>query len=208
MVNKSYSALEQGFLCCRQCHKVLPYQQQSVVLCPRCHSKVYPRIPNSLSQSWALLISGFIFYIPANVLPIMTLTKGGAASTDTIMSGIIHLAHIGMLPIASIVFIASILVPALKMIALAMILLATQFKWSMKMKTRTKMYRMIEFVGRWSMLDIFVISILLGIVQFGAIASVDIEPGGLLFAIVIILTMLAALRFDSRLIWDDINEFN
>lgn len=124
------------------------------------------------------------------------------------MSGIINLANIGMAPIAVIVFIASILVPALKIIALAMILLATQFKWSMSTYMRTKMYRIIEFVGRWSMLDVFVISILLGIVKFNKIASVDIEPAGLLFAVVIILTMLAAMRFDSRLIWDDINEPN
>ncbi|RLA22728.1 MAG: paraquat-inducible membrane protein A [Gammaproteobacteria bacterium] len=207
-MNKSYSALKQGFLCCRQCHKVILEKQQKVIQCPRCQSKVYPRIPNSLSQSWALLISGFILYIPANVLPIMTLTKGGVIRTDTIMSGIINLANIGMAPIAVIVFIASILVPALKMVALAMILLATQFKWTMSTYMRTQMYRMIEFVGRWSMLDVFVISILLGIVKFNKIASVDIEPAGLLFAIVIILTMLAAMRFDSRLIWDDINELS
>jgi paraquat-inducible protein A len=208
MVNKSYSALKQGFLCCRQCHKVLPQKQQQVIQCPRCQNKVYPRIPNSLSQSWALLISGFFLYIPANILPIMTLTKGGTIRTDTIMSGIINLANIGMAPIAVIVFIASILVPALKIIALAMILLATQFKWPMSTYMRTQMYRIIEFVGRWSMLDVFVISILLGIVKFNKIASVDIEPAGLLFAVVIILTMLAAMRFDSRLIWDDINEPN
>lgn len=206
MVNKSFSALKQGFLCCRQCHKVVSQNQQQVIQCPRCQSKVYPRIPNSLSQSWALLISGFILYIPANILPIMTLTKGGVIRADTIMSGIINLAKIDMVPIAVIVFIASILVPALKMIALAMILLATQFKWPMSTHIRMKMYRIIEFVGRWSMLDIFVISILLGIVKFNKIASVDIEPAAVLFAVVIILTMLAAMRFDSRLIWDDINE--
>ncbi len=206
MVNKSFSALKQGFLCCRQCHKVVSQKQQQVIQCPRCQSKVYPRIPHSLSQSWALLISGFILYIPANILPIMTLTKGGVMRADTIMSGIINLAKIDMVPIAVIVFIASILVPALKMIALAMILLATQFKWPMSTHIRMKMYRIIEFVGRWSMLDIFVISILLGIVKFNKIASVDIEPAAVLFAVVIILTMLAAMRFDSRLIWDDINE--
>lgn len=207
-ISKFVSALEQGYLCCRSCHKVLPQQKQQTAQCPRCKSKVYPRVPNSLAQSWALLISGFILYIPANVLPIMTLNKAGVLRTDTIMSGIINLVHIGMTPIAIIVFIASVLVPLLKMLALTLILMAVQFNWQRNAALNAKMYRMIEFVGRWSMLDIFVISILLGIVKFNKIASVDIEPAALLFAIVVLLTMLAAMRFDSRLIWDGIDEDN
>ncbi|NOR79756.1 MAG: paraquat-inducible membrane protein A [Methyloprofundus sp.] len=208
MANKSISALRQGYLCCRVCHKTLAQNGQEVVQCPRCHSEVYSRTPHSLAQSWALLISSFILYIPANVLPIMTLNKAGVIRTDTIMSGIINLLHIGMEPIALIVFIASILVPLLKMFGLALILLAVQFNWQRNACLRTKMYRMIEYVGRWSMLDIFVISILLGIVKFNKVASVDIEPAALLFESVVLLTMFAALRFDSRLIWDDINEQN
>ena len=206
MGNKPVSALQQGYLCCRVCHKTLPQNTQKERQCPRCHTKVYPRIPNSIAQSWALLISSFILYIPANVLPIMTLHKAGMIRTDTILSGIINLVNIGMLPIALIVFIASILIPLLKMLGLALILLAVQFRWQRNVRLRTNMYRMIEFVGRWSMLDIFVISILLGIVKFNKVASVDIEPAALLFEIVVLLTMFAALRFDSRLIWDDINE--
>lgn len=208
MENKSISALRQGYLCCRVCHKTLRHNTQTVMQCPRCNTKVYPRIPNSLAQSWALLISSLILYIPANVLPIMTLNKAGVMRTDTIMSGITNLVNIGMEPIALIVFIASILVPLLKMVGLALILLAVQFNWQRNVRLRTNMYRMIEYVGRWSMLDIFVISILLGIVKFNKIASVDIEPAALLFELVVLLTMFAALRFDSRLIWDDINELN
>lgn len=206
MKNKPTSALRQGYLCCQVCHKTLAQNGQKVVQCPRCHSEVHARIPHSLGQSWALLISSFILYIPANVLPIITLNKAGVMRTDTIMSGIINLVHIGMEPIALIVFIASILVPLLKMFGLALILLAVQFNWQRNVRLRTKMYRMIEYVGRWSMLDIFVISILLGIVKFNKVASVDIEPAALLFESVVLLTMFAALRFDSRLIWDDINE--
>ncbi|BCG63837.1 MAG: paraquat-inducible protein A [Methyloprofundus sp.] len=207
MESKPLSALQQGYLCCRSCHKLIPQKGQTMVHCPRCHSKVYPRIPHSFSQSWALLISGFILYIPANILPIMTLYKGGAIRTDTIMSGIINLINIGMTPIAIIVFIASILVPLLKMLALAMILLAVQCKRQCNVCIRTKLYRIVEFVGRWSMLDIFVISILLGIVKFNNMASVEVEPAAWIFASVVILTMLAAKRFDSRLIWDEINEY-
>ncbi len=206
MGNRPLSALQQGYLCCRSCHKLIPKAGQ-VMRCPRCRRKVYPRVPYSLAQSWALLLSGFFLYIPANVLPIMTLYKGGTIRTDTIMSGIINLMHIGMTPIAIIVFIASILVPLLKMLALAMILLAVQCKRQCNVCLRTKMYRVVEFVGRWSMLDIFVISILVGIVKFGRVASVDVEPAAWLFACVVILTMLAAMRFDSRLIWDEINEY-
>ena len=208
METKAISALRQGYLCCRVCHKTVAQDAQKMIECPRCQTPIYPRTPNSLAQSWALLISSFILYIPANVLPIMSLNKSGVIRTDTIMSGIINLASIGMQPIALIVFIASILVPLLKMIGLALILLAVQFKWQRNACLRTRMYRMIEFVGRWSMLDIFVISILLGIVKFNKVASVDIEPAALLFQIVVLLTMFAALRFDSRLIWDDINEQN
>ncbi|NOR81364.1 MAG: paraquat-inducible membrane protein A [Methyloprofundus sp.] len=206
MGNKPVSALQQGYLCCRVCHKILSQNTQKEKQCPRCHTKVYARIPNSIAQSWALLISSFILYIPANVLPIMTLNKAGMIRTDTILSGIINLVNIGMFPIALIVFIASILVPLLKMLGLALILLAVQFRWQRNVRLRTNMYRMIEFAGRWSMLDIFVISILLGIVKFNKVASVDIEPAALIFEVVVLLTMFAALRFDSRLIWDDINE--
>ncbi len=206
MAHNPVSALRQGYLCCRVCQKTLPQNILKAQQCPRCNTMVHPRIPNSITQSWALLISSFILYIPANVLPIMTLNKAGVIRTDTIMSGIINLVNIGMEPIALIVFIASILVPLLKMVGLALILLAVQFNWQRNVRLRTKMYRMIEYVGRWSMLDIFVISILLGIVKFNKIASVDIEPAALLFEIVVLLTMFAALRFDSRLIWDDINE--
>lgn len=200
------SALQQGYLSCRHCHKLMIDSQAELHYCPRCHSKVHPRTPQSLRWSWALLLSGFFLYIPANVLPIMTLNKMWILRTDTIMSGIINLYNIGMAPIAAIVFIASIVVPLLKMIALAYILLAIQFKWQKGVLLRSKMYRMVEFIGRWSMLDIFVISILLAVVKFGNVASVNLEPAALLFEVVVILTMLAALCLDSRLIWDSGND--
>lgn len=203
MGNNVDSALQRGYLCCRVCSKLISDNHQSIQYCPRCQSKVYQRIPNSLAQSWALLMSGFMLYIPANILPIMTLNKAGSIRTDTIMSGITNLVNIGMEPIALIVFIASILVPLLKMLALTLILLSVQFKNRRGKQLNNSMFHIVEYVGRWSMLDIFVISILLGIVKFNSIASVDIEPAALLFAMVILLTMLAALRFDSRLIWDN-----
>ncbi len=200
------SALKQGYLSCRHCHKLINNSSAAQHYCPRCHSKIHPRVPQSLRWSWALLLTGFALYIPANVLPIMTLNKMWVLRTDTIMSGITNLYNIGMAPIAAIVFIASIIVPLLKMITLAYILLAIQFKWQKGVLLRSKMYRMVEFVGRWSMLDIFVISILLAIVKFGNVASVNLEPAAILFALVVALTMLAAQCLDSRLIWDSGND--
>jgi len=201
-VDEKKSALEQGYLSCRHCHKLIEQGGQEFEYCPRCHSKVYARIPYSLRWSWALLLSGFFLYIPANILPIMTLNKMWVLRTDTIMSGIINLYNIGMAPIAAIVFTASVIVPLLKMVALAYILLAIQFKKNRSYLFDCRMFRIVEFIGRWSMLDIFVISILLGMVKFGNVASVNLEPAALLFEIVVILTMLAALSLDSRLIWD------
>lgn len=206
MVHKSDSALHHGYLCCRVCEKVLVQQAQQTLQCPRCHSKVYPRLPNSLAQSWALLLSGIFLYIPANILPIMTLSKATAIRTDTIMSGVINLVRIDMPLIALLVFIASILIPLLKMLALVLIFLAVQYKWHRSAQLNTKMFHVVEFVGRWSMLDIFIMSILLGIVKFDKVASVDLQPAALIFALVVLLTMFAALRFDSRLIWDTQNE--
>lgn len=206
MENKPDSALHHGYLCCRVCEKLLLQNTLQVQQCPRCHSKVYPRLPNSLAQSWALLLSGAFLYIPANILPIMTLHKVTAIRTDTIMSGIINLVKIDMPLIAVLVFGASILIPLLKMISLALIFLAVQYKWPRSAQINAKMFRIIEFVGRWSMLDIFIMSILLGIVKFDKVASVDFQPAALIFALVVLLTMFAALRFDSRLIWDSHNE--
>ncbi len=208
MRNNNLSALEQGYLSCRICHKLIQMTDNEPRRCSRCHTIVYSRIPNSIAQTWALLITGMILLIPANILPIMSLTKGGVVRTDTIMSGIVNLYRIGMGPIATIVFIASIAVPLLKIITLAFILLSVQLQWRINTVIRLKMYQIIEFVGRWSMLDILVISILLAIVKFNNIASVVVEPAALVFLGAVIVTMFAAMRFDSRLIWDNVDECN
>jgi len=205
METKNISALQQGYISCRHCHTLLNYQSNIKQYCPLCHSRVSPRIPHSVSRSWALLLSAFFLYIPANVLPIMSINKAGVVRTDTIMSGIIHLYNIEMQPIALIVFIASILVPLLKMLAVGIILLAIQLRWQDTVGLRSHLYHWVEFVGRWSMLDIFVISILLGVVKF-SMASVSLEPAAFLFELVVILSMLSALQLDSRLIWDVDND--
>ena len=203
MKHNSYSTVrDQGFLHCSVCHKLFRTYNTEPARCPRCESTVYSRIPHSLSQTWALLITSIILFIPANILPVMTVEKLGSSKADTIFSGIVNLMNSGMLPIAAIIFIASILVPLFKMLILFYLLFSVQLKWKFNIRQRMLLYRLIDFVGRWSMLDIFVIAILITLVSFGKIISIYAGPAATAFTAVVILTMIAAMRFDSRLMWD------
>jgi len=150
-----------------------------------------------------LLITAAILYIPANLLPIMTINSLGQGDPSTIMSGVIQLVQHGMFPIAAVVFIASILVPTFKLVGIGLLLFSVQRHQPLSAQQRIIMYRFIEFIGRWSMLDIFVIAILVAVVNFGRLASVEANLGAAAFASVVILTMLAAVTFDPRLIWDN-----
>jgi paraquat-inducible protein A len=187
---------------CLVCHKLVPLQEREKIFCPRCGAAVHSRIPDSLAKTWAYLLSAMLLYAPANILPIMTVSGVGGGKADTIMSGIISLMTSGMIPIGIIVFIASIFVPLLKMVALLVLLLSVHFRWRLSARQRTRLYRLTEFIGRWSMLDIYVIMILIALVSFGAIASIETGPAATAFAAVVTLTMLAAMSFDARLIWD------
>ncbi|RRW64793.1 paraquat-inducible membrane protein A [Pseudomonas fluorescens] len=197
-------AIDAGILVCTECHELNKQEadadEQS---CTRCGAQVHARRPNSLTRTWALLITAAIIYIPANVLPIMTVSSLGQGEPSTIMSGVIELVQHGMIPIASVVFIASILVPTFKLVGIALLLFSVQRRQPLSARQRIWMYRFIEFIGRWSMLDIFVIAILVAVVNFGRIASVEANLGAVAFATVVILTMLAAVTFDPRLIWDN-----
>lgn len=197
-------AIDAGILVCTECHE-LNKQEADVdeQSCTRCGAQVHARRPNSLTRTWALLITAAIIYVPANVLPIMTVSSLGQGEPSTIMSGVIELVQHGMIPIASVVFIASILVPTFKLVGIALLLFSVQRRQPLSARQRIWMYRFIEFIGRWSMLDIFVIAILVAVVNFGRIASVEANLGAVAFATVVILTMLAAVTFDPRLIWDN-----
>ncbi|MBH3414737.1 MULTISPECIES: paraquat-inducible protein A [Pseudomonas] len=197
-------AIDAGILVCNECHELNRQDNQSdSQTCTRCGAVVHARRPNSIIRTWALLITASILYIPANLLPIMTVKSLGQGSGDTIMSGVITLLKHGMVPIAAVVFIASILVPTFKLVGIALLLYSVQRRQPLSARQRILMYRFIEFIGRWSMLDIFVIAILVAVVNFGRIASVEANLGAVAFATVVILTMLAALTFDPRLIWDN-----
>ena len=170
--------------------------------CPRCSAPLHQRKPNSLTRTWALLITAAILYIPANLFPIMTVISLGHGEPDTIISGVIALADAGLWPLAALVFFASILVPVLKLAGLTMLLITTQRGSTWRLQDRTVLYRIIEFVGRWSMIDIFMISILVALVQLGEIATIEPGIGAIAFASVVIITMIASESFDPRLMWD------
>ncbi|MCY1292292.1 Paraquat-inducible protein A [compost metagenome] len=199
-------AIDAGILVCAECHQLNRItDEQSQQQCRRCDAKLHARRPNSIARSWALLITATILFIPANLLPIMTVNFFGNGSPATIMGGVISLIQADMIPIALVVFIASTLVPTFKLVGLALLLYSVQRHQPMPPHQRILMYRFIEWVGRWSMLDIFVIAILVALVNFGNLASIEADLGATAFASVVVLTMLAALTFDPRLIWDNTN---
>ncbi len=157
---------------------------------------------NSISITWAFLITAVIAYLPANLYPVMTVVSLGNTQSDTILSGVVFLLLHGDWPLALIVFVASVMVPLLKMAALAYLLLSVQRRSPLRKAQRTRLYRIIEMVGRWSMVDIFVVALMAALVQAGNLATIIPGPGALAFASVVILTIFAAMSFDPRLIWD------
>lgn len=189
---------------CRTCGLLISntYRKTKSNHCPRCDSNLKARKPNSVNRTWALLIAAMIFYVPANIYPILTLTSFGKATTNTIIGGVIELVQAGQWTIAAIVFIASVIVPIFKIAALFFLVISVQMKSSWQPRIRSHLYRFTEFIGRWSMIDIFMISILIALVKLQAIATVEAGAGAIAFAAVVIITMFAAMTFDPRLIWD------
>ncbi len=201
------TARDAGFISCHFCSTLskLPKNvslKNVELVCPCCKSTIHLRKPNSINRTWALLIAALILYIPANTLPIMTFTLWGDGQPDTIFSGVVHLMDGGMWPLALLIFVASVFIPVLKLIILTLLMVSIHLKARWRPKERTVLYRVTEFVGRWSMVDVFVIGILVTLVQFGNSANVTPGLGSLSFAAVVILTMFAARAFDPRLIWD------
>ena len=184
---------------CHDCRQVVAGSEGD---CPRCGAGLHRRKPGSLRRSWALVVSAALLYVPANLLPIMTVIYFGAGQPDTILSGVEALIAAEMWPVALLVFFASITVPVLKLAGLVYLLLSVQRASAHRQRDRTRLYRLIEGVGRWSMVDIFMISLLAALVQLGAIATVEAQLGSIAFAAVVVITMLASESFDPRLIWD------
>ena len=195
-------AIDRSLASCHTCGLLLQLPPGRHGRCPRCGDAVHLRKSNSIRNTWALLLAAVAMYLPANVLPIMTVTSLGNTQSDTIMSGVIYFLKHGDWPLALIIFVASVLVPLLKMIALAYLLLSVQRRSPLRRNQRTRLYRVTELVGRWSMVDVFVVALMAALVQVGELATIEPAAGAVAFASVVILTMLAAMAFDPRLIWD------
>jgi len=171
-----------------------------IAKCHRCGAVLYKRKPNSINRTLALVIAGIVLYVPANVYPIMTFTYLGLSQQTTIWAGVKQLYNDGMWPLAALVFCASIAIPLTKLIGLAYLCLS--LKSEGRKKDRTKLYQVIDVIGRWSMLDVFLLAILVAVVKLGQIATVVPGPGALAFAAVVVITLFAARSFDPRLIWE------
>ncbi|MDR4493965.1 MAG: paraquat-inducible protein A [Nitrospirales bacterium] len=197
------TAGQMGFYACHVCNllaKSEPGEHDAV--CRRCGSPLHLRKPDSVARTWAFLIAAYILFVPANVMPIMHTSSLFGAQADTIMSGVIYLWMSGSWHLALVVFIASILVPSAKLLALTFLVVSVQRRSTWEPMQRTKLYRVVEFVGRWSMLDIFVVAILVALVHLQSLATIEAGFGAVAFGGVVVLTMLAAMEFDPRLIWD------
>ncbi|CAJ0810165.1 hypothetical protein LMG19087_00687 [Ralstonia wenshanensis] len=187
-------------------HEDAPDESTAAPVCPRCMSPMHVRKPDSLARCWALLIAAAAMYLPANLLPVMITDTLLGTQQDTIMSGIVYLWTSGSWHLAIIVFIASFLVPLAKLGILAVLCLSVQQRGRWNPRLRTRLYALVEIIGRWSMLDVFVVTLLAGLVHLSTLAIIKPGPGVGPFAAVVVLTMFAARCFDPRLIWDVIDE--
>ncbi|HZE60636.1 MAG TPA: paraquat-inducible protein A [Burkholderiales bacterium] len=196
-----------GLVSCHTCSLVSRAPETEEALCPRCGSRVHFRKPGSIGRTWAFLIAAMILYVPANTLPMMLTSSLFGSSDDTIISGVIFLWQDGSWYLALLVFVASILVPIAKMLALLVLLVSVQFgAGRLSAEQCSRLHRAIESIGRWSMLDIYVVALLATVVQLAALASVHAGPAAVAFGAVVVLTMLATESFDPRLIWDPVEE--
>lgn len=192
-----------GFVVCERCRQVARLAAAvPTARCPRCGGRVATRKPGSLAQASAFLIAAAILYVPANVLPIMTTATVIHTESDTIMSGVLALIRSGSWPLGALVFFASIVVPLMKLLALAVLIAGAARGRTASPLPATRLYRLVEYVGRWSMLDIFAVTLLVGLVQVQSLATIEPGGGAVAFGAVVVLTMLSALSFDPRLIWD------
>jgi paraquat-inducible protein A len=170
--------------------------------CPRCRSTLHERKPDSVARTWALVIAAAIFYIPANYFPVLSVVQLGAGQPSTILGGVEELVKDGQYPLALLVFFASIAVPVLKLIGLSIMLITIQTGRTGWLRDRVRLYHIVRFIGRWSMIDIFMESLLGALVAFGSVITIEPGVGALAFCAVVILTMFAAETFDPRLMWD------
>lgn len=198
------SALQLGLIACTACGQLVRMRADAPSGgCPRCGARLRARKPHSIERTWALLAASAILYIPAMVLPVMRTGSLFETENHTIIGGVWDLWKTGSWDLAIIVFVASVVVPILKMLALGLLAFTAQRHSRWGQRQRARLYRLVETVGHWSMLDIFVVLLLVALVRFGNLAQTLPQPGIIAFGAVVVLTMLASAGFDPRLIWDD-----
>lgn len=194
-------AKELGLCRCQRCQLACAVNSTPPV-CPRCGTHLKRRKTNPIARTWALMLSALILYIPANIMPILHTSALRHETSSTILGSVVDLWHDGAWDIAMIIFIASVGVPVTKFLVLGLLLVTVQRGSARSRRERTRLYRGLELIGYWSMLDVFVAALLAALVQFGALGTIEPRIGILYFGLVVILTMLATLSFDPRLIWD------
>lgn len=204
MSDSTATALATGCASCHDCGLLarLPEAPAHHAQCPRCGATLHPRKPRSLERTWALVIAASICYVPANLMPVMAVTSLGKTDADTIMSGVIYFLLHGDWPLAVIIFTASVFVPLMKLAILILLLISVHRRSKWRPVDRTRMYRLTEMIGRWSMVDIYCVTILVALVRLGNLATIEAGAGAVFFGAVVVLTILAAESFDPRLIWD------
>jgi paraquat-inducible protein A len=196
-------AMQEGLQSCDTCGLLSrPAVGDEESRCPRCDEELAFRKHDSIQRTWAFLIGAAVCYIPANVLPVLTTTTASGADSDTILQGVVLLWSPTGWPLSLIVLVASIMIPSAKILALGYLLITTQNGSIKNNGQRVRLYRMVEFIGRWSMVDVFVDTFTAALIQLQPLMSVEPGPGLLFFAAVVVLTMLAVESFDPRLIWD------
>ena len=193
------SSAAQGRVSCHSCHRLYPAATQR---CSRCGASLSLRKSHSLQTTLALIITAILLYIPANLLPIMTTTTLGSSSSKTIIGGVAVFMEHGDLAVAAIIFFASVVIPIAKLLALGWLCLTVAGYSGYQPMASTRLFRLTELVGRWSMIDVFVVAVMAALVQLGNVMTIEAGPATLAFAGVVIATMLAANSFDPRLVWD------
>ena len=191
------SAAREGFALCHSCGLASRAEHRR---CPRCHAPLHLRNRESLQRTWALTIAAFLLYFPANLLPILRVDSFLGTQENTIVGGVVQFWRDADYPVAIIIFAASVVIPVLKLLSIVTLCIAARS--GRRPHSMTRLYRVTEFIGRWSMVDVFVVAILVGLVQLGSAISIHPGAAAVSFAGVVVLTMLAAMTFDPRLIWD------
>lgn len=193
------TAAARGLACCHTCLKLSPDSEEK---CALCGARLHTRFPDSRQRTIALTATGALLYIPANLLPIMTTIQLGDPTESTILGGILLLIHYGSYPIAAVIFVASVMVPIAKLLALGWLSRSISGEQGTGHRQRTRLYRMTELIGKWSMTDVFVVSVLVALIQMGGLLEIRPGPAAIAFGVMVVVTMLAAQSFDPRLIWD------